>query len=341
MFIKNRDLLEEKYHDIISENIKREREHMKEVFKKANAHGVLSIGKKNQDEMRKMENEDISDRTPILDLLIEKWKYFNKNMKIVLEKYARNAVALSEAFDKIIGYLGVESMQEIPKLLEKVETQMSNIEMFISQLTREIFSLQDKKKFLEHQIRDLMLKSKNSSNDRTTFISNKKDNIDMMNKKINKYKLSVVEKEQFFNEFKNSTDDFLLTMEKTFLSDYVPYKTNINKEEWYNEENVTSKIAAVNDYLYIIEEIEKSFAKFENNNKEVVNRKQDNKDISQNVAINKDLEKLKFDMRSKIETLKVSSNMYSEMKERFNFSLDDNIKKMANDLIEIANKSNK
>lgn len=85
MFIKNRDLLEEKYHDIISENIKREREHMKEVFKKANAHGVLSIGKKNQDEMRKMENEDISDRTPILDLLIEKWKYFNKNMKIVLD----------------------------------------------------------------------------------------------------------------------------------------------------------------------------------------------------------------------------------------------------------------
>ena len=60
------------------------------------------MNSKNDDKKQKLLfEEDISDRTPILDLLIEKWKVYNKFKKQMLEKYIRNSISIKEAFENI------------------------------------------------------------------------------------------------------------------------------------------------------------------------------------------------------------------------------------------------
>jgi hypothetical protein len=62
------------------------------------------LKKLNQEEQQfnLAEDEDISDRTPILNVLIEKWKYFIKYKKSMLKKYIINITTIREAFDKMM-----------------------------------------------------------------------------------------------------------------------------------------------------------------------------------------------------------------------------------------------
>ena len=133
-FNANRDTLEKKYQEIIEENIKREREHKKEIASKGP--GPTGI-KKEDSESAQMADEDISDRAPILEALIDKWKYFIKSKKIMLEKYMKNSMSITASFDKMTQYLGTDSYESLPFILEKMEAQMSSIEMFISKLNNE------------------------------------------------------------------------------------------------------------------------------------------------------------------------------------------------------------
>jgi len=82
----------------VEENIKRSREQKKEALKKR-----FHYNAKQDDEQAKLiAEEDISDRTPILDVLIEKWKFYNKFKKQMLDKYTKNAVAIKDAFERMI-----------------------------------------------------------------------------------------------------------------------------------------------------------------------------------------------------------------------------------------------
>jgi hypothetical protein len=333
-FVKNRDSLEEKYHYLISENIKRERDHNQDVVKKANANNIYSRGR-NQDELKKMENEDISDRTPILDILIEKWKYFNRQKKSMIEKYGKNAAALREAFEKIMGYLGVESLDDIPDLLEKIVDQMSNIEIFISNLNIVTFNLEDRKGLIENQIKDLLTRSSQTSNQKTKFIENKKDRIDILKKRINDCKIGIAEKEKFFQDLKEPTDNFLIDLEQTFISDYAPARMHINKEEWYNEENTSKMLAIVQDYLRIIEEVERVESAQNNENIKMNEGISIEQKDNMNSNINKELDKLKHDMKSKIELLnRNNNNLHHNLKERVsNQNFDESIKKFSEDIV--------
>lgn len=332
-FIKERDYLEEKYLKIISESIKRERQHKKEVFQKYNAHALVSFRTKTEEEQKKMENEDISDRTPILDILIEKWKYFNKHKKQVLDKYTKNATALREAFEKIMSYLGVESLHDIPDLLEKIEDQTANISLFISNLTIESISLSDKKDFIISQIKSLKEQTSNKANSKENFVGTKKDKIDVLKKKINEFNVAIAEKEKFFNDLKYPTDKFLLEMDNSFLKEYVPNRIIINEDEFYNELNITSMLANIQDYLNVIDEVE--LISEIQNAKDAEAKVKLLQNQNNNNQINKELERLKYEMRNKIEHLsgKVSYNMYSSMKDKLNSSFDEAIKKMSEEVI--------
>jgi hypothetical protein len=57
--------------------------------------------KQDDEQANILAEEDISDRTPILDVLIEKWKFYNKFKKHMLEKYIKNSYAIKEAFENI------------------------------------------------------------------------------------------------------------------------------------------------------------------------------------------------------------------------------------------------
>lgn len=70
------------------------------MFSKRNK--AFDIRSSEKDQTKLLEDEDISDRTPILDVLIEKWKYFNKYKKAMLDKYTKNAYTIKDAFDKIM-----------------------------------------------------------------------------------------------------------------------------------------------------------------------------------------------------------------------------------------------
>lgn len=55
-----------------------------------------------EQQSKMLEEEDISDRTPILDVLIEKWKFYNKYKKQMLDRYTKNAISIKDAFDKMM-----------------------------------------------------------------------------------------------------------------------------------------------------------------------------------------------------------------------------------------------
>lgn len=331
IFLKSRDTLEEQYLNIIGENIKREREHMKEVFKKANAHGMVAY-KKEDDVSISLKDEEISDRTPVLDIQIEKWKYFNKYMKHMLDKYYKNSVALKEALERIMKYLGIETYDDIPTLLEKYEDQMSSIEMFLSKLSITQYSYEEQKRFVEMKIKQLEMRSSSLSIQRKEFIDQKKDKISMIKKQIEDYKSSIAMKEELFKQIKTPTDSFLEELEKTYISEYIPLREPVNKDVWYNENNILDILANIQDYLTVSESFEKILTAPSSNtlSEEKIFSKQT---ISMNNQINKDIERLRNEMKNKIDSLKSNNQLKSSIKDKSNIPFDEAIKKLSEEIV--------
>lgn len=75
----------------------RSRDQKKEALKKRFHYNL----KQDDEQARLLAEEDISDRTPILDILIEKWKVYNKFKRQMLEKYIKNSLAIKEAFENM------------------------------------------------------------------------------------------------------------------------------------------------------------------------------------------------------------------------------------------------
>jgi hypothetical protein len=348
-FQMGRDHLEEKYHHIIEENIRREREHKKEIFKKRNKLGSIaaSVMKDNSEEDEKnnsgppsilteeqqerlLEEEDISDRTPILDVLIDKWKFYSKYKKGMLERYIKNAASIREAFDKMMKYLGIDDFTELPIVLEKMEDQMSSIEIFISQLTNNIDLLTDKKKVIELRILSLKNRIENNSNEKMNFQENKNANINRLKAHISELKEDIEKKRQFFVKLQPETDNFLIYLEDTYISEFIPKKVSIIKDLTYNESNIVEIIANVEDYNKLIEEFDKS-AQSHFYDKKV------------DVLVNKDIEKLKMEMRNKLEMFKkdnyIGNEFYTTVKGdvKVNTSFDETIRKMADNIVRTVN----
>ena len=104
----------------------------------------------------KLEEEDtIKDRTPILDLLIDKIKFFNSDKKKMIERYQRNSHIIEESLEQMMEYLGIDSYSELPFVLEKMEEQHGSIEMLDSKLTDEIDKLEKEKAEMENKIKNL------------------------------------------------------------------------------------------------------------------------------------------------------------------------------------------
>lgn len=109
-------------------------------------------------------------------------------------------------------------------------------------------------------------------------------------------------------------------MEKTFLVDYVPIRAYVNKEEWYNEQNIINMLASIQDYLIIIDEIVK--INESKNDREFYEKWRDSNNI--NDQLNAELEKLADNMAVKIETLKnvVAQQTFEVLKNGINNAVD-------------------
>ena len=333
-FERRRDKLEAKYHKLIEANIERERERKKEQAKKRQLLGMMAANamnnsKKNKNEkeieeqIKKLHNEEISDRIPILDVTLDKWKNINKIKKNMLDKYIKNSEVLKEAFDIIMKFLGVNEYDELPIIFEKNEEQNSNIEMYITQLTDLNDEKEDNKIILQEQIEELKLRRDNRQNEKQNFGDDKKANIEKLNEKIKEIENDINSKRDFFNKLQPETNRFLQKLNQTYVSDYVPNKIPLDDLK-YTEDNVKSIMDNIQNYYKLITQFEKSIS---NPNKDdYVNRK---------------LDELRLDMREKLENFKKENCMNTkqvknDLKNSGN-NYDETIKKLSKVIVEQAN----
>lgn len=137
--------------NILEIKIKKEREHDKEISKKRPIKDLRNKSSENKNE----EDEMIRDRTPILDLLIEKLNYFNSEKKKILERHQKNTSLLKDSLDILMDLLGLSDYSDIPIVLEKMESQHAEIEMYCSKLNDDIIRLEKDKEKLEEMISSL------------------------------------------------------------------------------------------------------------------------------------------------------------------------------------------
>lgn len=121
-------------------------------------------------------------------------------------------------------------------------------------------------------------------------------------------------------------------MQSTYISEYVPEKIAINKDVAFCESNIVEIIANVEDY-------DKIFEEFQANNQVYFDKKSD-------VLVNKDIEKLKNEMRAKLDQFRKDGNLGTNFCTNFKIdgktpvSYDETIKKMADEIVKVVNSQN-
>ena len=328
-FEKSRDELEKEYHRIIEEFIKRQREEKKEAAKKRQMAVMTSSGSKggfkgkNDQELEKqikaLKDEEISDRTPIIEEVVEKWKYINKFKKHMIEKYAQNSNIIHEAFERMMKFLGLENMEELPIVFKKNEEQMSNIKIYISQLENENNELKDNKKIIEEKIVFLKNKYAENSDDKEKFIKEQIEKIDSLKEKIAELEEDLEHKREIFKKIQPVTDEYLTKLNQSILAEYIINKNQIDPNLQYNEQSVNKFMSNVEDYYKLIQMFDESV------NNPV---KEDNKEI----------DKLRDEIRNKLENFEktkvMNKNLYKSMRTDANSGIDyDEIIKRSTDMI--------
>ena len=307
-FAKSRDDLEGEYHKIIEENIKREREQKKEQAKKRQMLSMVSDSKavfkganaiELEKQVKALKAEEISDRTPITEELLSKWKYINKVKKYMIEKYEKNSASIRKAFDHLLLFLGIDDYEDLPIVYRKAVDQLSNIEMYLSQLTNECDNLRTQKEILKSKIAFLSDKKKSQGQDKTSFIEDKQNIVDKLTKNIQNVEEDIEKKRNLFKRIQPGTDDYLLKLNETYLSEYVPDKCQIDKQLEYNEKSVTKFISSVEEYYLLIQMFQKSMEE---------KKKGENNEI----------DRLRDEIRMKLERFKrenlIDNNLCNSMK---------------------------
>ncbi len=326
-FEENRDELEEEYHKLIEEFIKREREEKKEQAKKRQMLSMVSDSKAlfkgaNAKELERqiklLAAEEISDRTPIIEEVVNKWKYINKFKKYMIEKYSKNAEMIKEAFNRMMEYTGVDSMEDLPIVFHKTEEQMSNIQMYITSLENDVTELEDKKKIVQEKINFLAEKKKGNIEDKDKFTEEKKANIKELEDAIKVLEEDIEHKREIFKRIQPATDEYLTKLNSSYLSEYVPNKSNIDPNLPYNETSVNKFISNVEDYYKLIQ-------MFDN----AVNAKEPEQD---------DLDKLRNEMKEKLEKFEkpklLNKNLTASMKYDLKNGIDfDDIIKRSSEMV--------
>ena len=326
-FIAQRDDYEDQYHEVIKCFVKREKEAKKENAKKRQmallgsgspAHFKGLNDKDIEKQLKMLAEEEISDRTPILDLAIEKWTEINKSKKITIERHYENCVKIEEAFKKLTNFLGLDDFTELPTVFRKTEQQLSNINFYNEKLDLQIDQLEQRKEAIIKQINLLSGKQSENTTNKSKFKEQKEQNIKVIENLINNFENDMEHKKEVFRRIQPSTDDFLSKLGNSYLADYVPNKTSVDKEVEYNEQTVNKYLSNVQDYYKIIQAWDES------------NRADENKE----------LDKLREEMKQKlggfeknrIISKKLMNSMKSELKNGIN--IEDIIKKAS---LEITN----
>ena len=261
-FIAQRDDYENQYHELIKNYVKREKETKKENAKKRQME-LLGSGspthfkgmndKDIEKQIKMLEDEVTSDRTPILDLAIENWTEINKSKKITIERHFENCVKIEEAFKKLTNFLGLDDFSELPTVFKKTEQQLSNINFYNEKLDLQIDKLEQRKENIIEQIKLLSGKQSQNTNNKSKFREQKEQNITVIENLITKFESDMEHKREVFKRIQPITDEYLSKLGESYLADFVPNKANVDKDIEYNEQTVNKYLSNVQDYYKLIQ----------------------------------------------------------------------------------------
>ena len=324
-FERTRENLEIEYHKLIQESIRKEREKKKEQANKkqmlilsndsSNALFKGTTGKEIEKKLKLISNEEISDRTPMIEELIKKWKSSNKIQKRMIEKYIVNSKIINDIFKKILSYNNVNSYNDLNIVFQKNEEQMNNVNMYINRLQNEIGELETKNIELDKKI--IYYKDKNIENNESKreFIKDKNAKISQLENEIFDLENEIKKKREFFTRIQPATDKFLSKMNNSYLSEFVPKKIQIDKNLAYTESSINNYIANVEDYFKLIQNFEEG----------INDSNKDNEDI--------EIDRLRNEIKNKLENFDkgkiFNKSLYSYMKneQKNGLTFDDIIKK--------------
>ena len=335
-FKLDRDDLEEKYHKIIEENIRRERIRNNELSKQrlANAAFADNVRKKinkNKKQEIKEDQDEIQDRMPILDSLLEKWNYIIKYKKQMINKYIGYASQIRTTFDKLLLLLGLEKYEQIPGIYEKNEEQMAKVDELLSKTINDVDELKSKKALLQKQIYILSENKKISSENKEQYIKEKKENIENL-KKLNDELIEEISlKRQLFSDMQECTFNFLKKMQNTYLVDYVVKRMNIEENSKLNETNVIDYLGSVYCFIQLINDF----------NENVQNKKLIKENLSKSTLVNKNIENLQKEIRLKLSKFNYNNclnKVKKDIKQKSMF--DEVIIRLANDIVNEVNNNN-
>ena len=251
-------------------------------------------------ELKKIEDEEINDRTPILDELLEKWRTVNKQKKNNVDNYINNCTKIRDALENLAIYLDLTSISYLPEIFQKTEQKLSNINFQVERLENEGVQLDNEKNTLINQIELLNAKKKGITAYRHKFLQQKMEKFKIIENLTAKLNKNIAIMENFFKRIQPETDNFLQKFNESFLSEYIINKVDIDANKTYNYKTINNYLSNVEDYLYLIQDLNS-------------NDKIDNYDMIEK----QNLDELREDMKEKLEGFEtkriMNKSLYNSM----------------------------
>ena len=294
-FKNNREHLEYKYHQVIQDNIRREKNKINELGKQRMANAVFADNarKNNGKEVNSImitDRDEIQDRIPILDGLLDKWNHTIKYKKQMINKYIANSAKIKDTLDKLLLVLGLENYEDLPQVYEMEEAQNAKIDEALSKVSNEVDLLREQKELMEKKISKLQNTKKETNNQNEMNLKEKEINIETL-KRLNEDLLNQINrKKTLFNDMEECTFNFLNKMENTYLSDFVVKKMNIEENSKLNETNVLDYLGSVYCYIQLINDF----------NENVQAKKEIKQNINMSSLANKSIENLDKEIKFKL-----------------------------------------
>ena len=186
---------------------------------------------------------------------------------------------------------------------------MASIDIHINQMENEVDDLKIQKQILIQKIDYLNVAKENGSQDKVSFKEKMNLSMQKLSDSIKKIETDISLKRNLFKKIQPFTDEYLIKLNGTYLSEYVPNKYRIDKDLIYNEISVLKFVVNAEDYYNLIQmfdEAMKEKAKGQNDNSEI--------------------DRLRNEIRIKLENFQrekiVNNNLYSSMKVETKSGLD-------------------
>ena len=338
-FLEKRDYLENKYHKVIEANIRREKEHKNDLSKIRLKNAIFADKARKKGGNRSMttngikieDQEEIHDRMPILDLLIDKWRYIIKYKRSMLDRYIKYSSDIRISFDKLLEYLGLEKLDGLPEIYSKNEQQMSEIESYLSTISTEVDALKEQKSLLERQIVVLTQTQEVDKEEKINLIEERTAKIQLLKKLNDDLEENINRRKRIFKELEQPTFDFLKKMQSTYLTDFVVNKNNVENTTKLNESNIINFLGTIYCYCQLIRDFDEN-----------VKYNQENK-ARENSDANKSLELLKKDIKLKLSKINynncVNDNIHSSINNvvKHGNDFDETIRRLANVIVNQVN----